>query len=137
MGGDLLRAADDVASILETARCPRAGCRQVINGPCDWCNDAYVTLLRYRKARATAGWQPLETSAPEENQTERQAAEIERLLADSARLDWLDRHCTRVADSERYLPRSVYWGEGANRDVRGAIDAAMNTSTEAKRQQRS
>ena len=56
-------------------------------------------------------------------------AEIERLQADAARLDWLGRHTTRVADSERYLSRSVYWGPGAHRDVRAAIDKAMKDAS--------
>jgi len=54
-----------------------------------------------------------------------QAKEIERLREDKARLDWLDKHCTRVADSERYLSRSIYWGGGTHRDVRAAVDEAM------------
>lgn len=50
-----------------------------------------------------------------------QLAEAQR---DSERLDWLDKHCTGASDSERYLPRKIYWGGGSHRDVRAAIDAA-------------
>ena len=50
---------------------------------------------------------------------------VAELSADKERLDWLDNNCTRISDSERYLPKSVYWGGGTHRDVRQAIDAAM------------
>ena len=56
-------------------------------------------------------------------------AEIERLQADAGRLDWLGANATRVADSERYLPLSVYWGAGTHRDVRAAIDKAMKDAS--------
>jgi hypothetical protein len=46
------------------------------------------------------------------------------LRQDTERLDWLDVNCTRVADSERYLPTTVYWGKGTHQDIRAAIDAA-------------
>lgn len=55
-------------------------------------------------------------------QLERENAE---LLRDKERLDWMDKNCTRIADSERYLPTTVYWGKGTHKDIRTAIDAAM------------
>ena len=57
-------------------------------------------------------------------------AELEQREKDADRLDWLDKYCTRVSDSERYLPRHVYWGGGSHRDVRNAIDKAMEASNE-------
>jgi len=54
-------------------------------------------------------------------------------MTDKQRLDWLDKNCTRVADSERYLPRMVFWGKGSKHDVRSAIDkvaAVMEVSDE-------
>jgi hypothetical protein len=60
-----------------------------------------------------------------ETALDRANARIAELEKDKARLDWLDKNCTRVADSERYLPTSVYWGGGTHRDARQAIDAAM------------
>lgn len=54
-----------------------------------------------------------------------QLAEAQR---DSERLDWLDKYCTGASDSERYLPRKVYWSGGTSRDVRVAIDAAKGES---------
>ena len=54
------------------------------------------------------------------------------LLADKQRLDWLDKNCTRVSDSERYLPKHVYWGGGSHKNVRSAIDAAMSTGQQGE-----
>lgn len=72
----------------------------------DWANGA-----------AEEGWLP----AQEVRKLRAQLAEAQR---DSERLDWLDKHCTGASDSERYLPRKIYWGGGSHRDVRAAIDAA-------------
>lgn len=55
-----------------------------------------------------------------------QLAEAQR---DSERLDWLDKYCTGASDSERYLPRKVYWSGGTSRDVRVAIDAAKGEAS--------
>ena len=49
-------------------------------------------------------------------------ARCEVLEKDAERLDWLDEHCTRALNGERYLPRQVYWGRGTHRDIRKAID---------------
>jgi len=43
-------------------------------------------------------------------------------ITDRQRLDWLDKNCTRVVDSERYIPRIAFWGKGSKHDVRSAID---------------
>lgn len=59
-----------------------------------------------------------------ERERDRLRAEVAELRKDKERLDWLDKNCTRVSDSERYMPRSVYWGGGTHRDIRAAIDAA-------------
>lgn len=76
----------------------------------DWANGA-----------AEEGWLP----AQEVRKLRAQLAEAQR---DSERLDWLDKHCTGASDSERYLPRKIYWGGGSHRDVRAAIDAAKGES---------
>lgn len=55
-------------------------------------------------------------------------ARIAELEQDRARLDWLDENCTRIADSERYLPTTVYWGGGTHKDIRQAIDAVMRVN---------
>lgn len=56
------------------------------------------------------------------------ARKLERELAesrkDTERLDWLEKNCTRAMNSERYLPRQVYWGGGCDKGIRNAIDAA-------------
>jgi hypothetical protein len=51
--------------------------------------------------------------------------ELTALRRDKERLDWLGKNCTRIADSERYLATSVYWGKGTHKDIRAAVDAAM------------
>lgn len=43
-------------------------------------------------------------------------------VADSERLDWLEKFCTGASDSERYLPFRVYWGAGKPGGIRNAID---------------
>lgn len=80
----------------------------------------------HRKAYATrAEFQELYERTEETIDTlHAQLAEAQR---DSERLDWLDKHCTGASDSERYLPRKIYWGGGSHRDVRAAIDAAKET----------
>jgi hypothetical protein len=59
-----------------------------------------------------------------EDEIARLRAENEALKEDAGRLDWLDKNVTMVSDSERYLPRRVYWGKGTNKNARQAIDAA-------------
>jgi hypothetical protein len=49
-------------------------------------------------------------------------------MTDTARLDWLEKHCTGASDSERYLPFRIYWGnKGATKGIRAVIDRAANT----------
>ena len=43
------------------------------------------------------------------------------LRADKERLDWLGEKCHGASNSERYLPRRVYWKQTT---IRAAIDAA-------------
>lgn len=51
--------------------------------------------------------------------------QVEALKADKKRLDWLDRNFTYIADSERYLTKSVYWGDGSHHSIRSAVDRAL------------
>lgn len=51
---------------------------------------------------------------------ERELAEARR---DSERLDKIERMgFTRITDSERYLPKQIFFGRGTNRTIRQAID---------------
>ena len=75
------------------------------------------------KAQKTAPWLGGTVEALGDA-NDRLTIEISGLRKDKERLDWLDVNCTRVADSERYLPTTVYWGKGTHRDIRAAIDAA-------------
>jgi hypothetical protein len=54
------------------------------------------------------------------------ADEVDAL--DKRRLDWLEANCTGASDSERYLPRRLYWGtrgHASSKSIRAVIDAAI------------
>lgn len=55
------------------------------------------------------------------NEVERLERENAALRADKERLDWLGEKCHGASNSERYLPRRVYWKQTT---IRAAIDAA-------------
>lgn len=58
-------------------------------------------------------------------------AENARLRADADRLDFIERTFSGMSDTERYLPRRMLWGKGANgRTLREACDKYMAREAE-------
>lgn len=82
-------------------------------------DERAASFARIGKA---AGGMSLTPYQPEADLEIEQA--VKALRKDSERLDWLGENCTRAMDSERYLPRQIYWGGGSSKDIRQAIDAA-------------
>lgn len=91
-----------------------------------WKHETHTAELidRLRKALHAGAGPVLKTAETRMNSGSPAGAGIAAQGEDSARVEWLDKNCTWAGDSERYLPRRIYWGIGARKSIREAIDKA-------------
>lgn len=100
------------------------------------CNASYRRVL-YASPQPSGNPGEFPQSAPPSPSVDQAKRLVGGEVADSERLDWLEKFCTGASDSERYLPFRVYWGAGKPGGIRNAIDkqrasTGSATSTDTK-----